>query len=43
MEEKIKEIILSYCQGIEHLEFDYSDLDEMVKKIIKEKKEKKVR
>lgn len=37
MEEKIKEIILSYCQGICHLEFDENDLDEMVGKITETK------
>ena len=33
MEDKIKEIILDYCEGIEHLEFNKSDLTEMVEKI----------
>ena len=37
MENEIKEIILSYCQGICHLEFDESDLEEMVSKIAKAK------
>jgi hypothetical protein len=32
--EQVKDIILSYCQGIYHLEFDIEDLDEMVEKII---------
>ena len=31
--EKIKNIILDYCEGIEHLEFNKSDLPEMVDKI----------
>jgi len=31
--EKIKNIILDYCVGIERLELDYSDLPEMVDKI----------
>ena len=31
--EKIKNIILDYCEGIEHLEFNKSDLPEMVEKI----------
>ncbi len=30
---KISEIILDYCEGIEHLEFSKSDLPEMVEKI----------
>lgn len=34
MNEQVKDIILSYCQGINHLEFDLTDLDEMVEKII---------
>jgi hypothetical protein len=34
MNEQVKDIILSYCQGIYHLEFDIEDLDEMVEKII---------
>lgn len=29
----IKHIILNYCEGFEHLEFNYSDLPEMVEKI----------
>jgi len=33
MQEEIKEIILSYCEGINHLEFSLEDLDEMVQKI----------
>jgi len=33
MEDEIKEIILDYCEGIEHLEFNKSDLPEMVEKI----------
>ena len=31
--EKIKNIILDYCEGIEHLEFSKSDLPAMVEKI----------
>ena len=31
--DKIKNIILDYCEGIEHLEFSKSDLPEMVEKI----------
>ena len=31
--EKIKNIILGYCDGIGHLEFNESDLPEMVEKI----------
>lgn len=30
---KIQNIILDYCEGIEHLEFSKSDLPEMVEKI----------
>jgi hypothetical protein len=30
---KIKNIILDYCEGMEHLEFSKSDLPEMVEKI----------
>jgi len=30
---KISEIILDYCEGIEHLEFSKSDLPKMVEKI----------
>ncbi len=30
---EIKETIISYCQGINHLEFDLSDLDQMVEEI----------
>ena len=30
---KIQNIILDYCEGIEHLEFNKSDLPEMVEKI----------
>ena len=35
MEEKnkIENIILDYCEGIEHLEFSKSDLPEMIEKI----------
>ena len=33
MDEQIKDIILSYCEGINHLEFSLEDLDEMVEKI----------
>ena len=32
---KIKNIILDYCEGIEHLEFSKSDLPEMVDDIKK--------
>ena len=32
----IKHIILNYCEGFEHLEFNYSDLPEMVEKIKEE-------
>ena len=35
MEDEIKEIILDYCEGIEYLEFNKSDLPEMVEKINK--------
>jgi hypothetical protein len=31
---EIENIILEYCEGFEHLEFNYSDLPEMVEKII---------
>jgi hypothetical protein len=34
MNEQVKDIILSYCQGIYHLEFAIEDLDEMVEKIV---------
>ena len=30
---KIENIILDYCEGIEHLEFSKSDLPEMIEKI----------
>lgn len=30
---KIQNIILDYCEGIEHLEFSKDDLSEMVEKI----------
>ena len=30
----IEDIIIEYCEGFEHLEFNYSDLPEMVEKII---------
>ena len=30
IEEQMKKIILGYCQGINHLEFDLKDLDKMV-------------
>jgi len=33
--DKIKEIILSYCQGINHLEFNIDDLESMVNEISK--------
>ena len=39
MENEIKEIILGYCVGINHLEFELTDLDEMVSKIEKLKEE----
>ena len=29
----IEDIILEYCEGFEHLEFNYSDLPEMAEKI----------
>jgi hypothetical protein len=29
----IEDIIIEYCEGFEHLEFNYSDLPEMVEKI----------
>ena len=32
-EEEIKDIILEYCQGINHLEFDLEYLPEMVSRI----------
>ena len=32
-EDKIKNIILDYCEGCEHLEFSKSDLPEMIEKI----------
>ena len=32
----IKHIILNYCEGFEHLEFNYSDLPEMSGKIKEE-------
>ena len=35
-ESKISNIILDYCEGIEHLEFSKSDLPEMVEKILNE-------
>ena len=31
--DKIQNIILDYCEGIEHLEFSKSDLPEMIEKI----------
>jgi flagellar biosynthesis/type III secretory pathway chaperone len=34
MKEEIKNIILDYCEGINWLEFDANNLDEMVDKII---------
>lgn len=34
MKEKVKEIIEGYCEGITWLEFNVSDLDEMVDKIL---------
>jgi len=33
MQEEIKDIILSYCEGFNHLVFSPEDLDEMVDKI----------
>ncbi len=38
MEEQIKNIILEYCEGITHLEFNVEYLDEIVKRIIEVKK-----
>jgi len=38
-ESKISNIILDYCEGIEHLEFSKSDLPEMVEKILNELKD----
>lgn len=38
MEDKIKNIILSYCQGRYWVEFSIDDLDEMVEQIISETK-----
>lgn len=37
MKENIKNIILDYCEGINHLEFSADKLDEMVERIVKEK------
>lgn len=34
MNEIVKNIILDYCEGYEHLEFNKSDLDEMVERVI---------
>ena len=34
MNEQVKDIISSYCEGKYHLEFCVDDLDEMVQKII---------
>jgi hypothetical protein len=34
LEYKISQVILNYCQGITHCEFDYADLGEMVDKIV---------
>ena len=31
--ETIKNIILDYCEGKEHLEFSYSDLDKIAERI----------
>jgi hypothetical protein len=31
---EIKNIIKSYCEGVNHLEFNLSDLDQMVEEII---------
>jgi len=39
MNDEIKDIILSYCEGKRHLEFCIEDLDEMVEKIIAVKNE----
>ncbi len=33
IEEQMKKIILGYCQGINHLEFDLQDLDKMVNEL----------
>lgn len=37
MKENIKRIILDYCKGMDNLEFNADDLDEMVERITKEK------
>ena len=34
MKEQIKNIIESYCEGINHLEFNIADLDKMADKIL---------
>lgn len=34
MKEKIKNIIESYCEGINHLEFNIADLDKMADEIL---------
>ena len=39
MNEEIKDIIFSYCEGRQWLEFSIDDLDEMVEKIIAVKNE----
>ena len=37
MKENIKNIILDYCEGLSHLEFNADKLDEMVERIVVEK------
>jgi len=37
MHEAIKNIILDYCEGINYLEFNLTDLDKMVSEIIEAK------
>jgi hypothetical protein len=34
--ESIEDIILEYCEGFEHLEFNYKDLPKMVERIKEE-------
>ena len=34
MKEQIKNIIESYCEGINHLEFNIADLDKMADEIL---------
>jgi hypothetical protein len=38
LEEEIKDIILSYCEGWTYCEFDYEDINEMVERIIAKSK-----